>query len=235
MTPGMTTPTRIACRTRWVAMTAGAALALSACGGGSQDDADDDASPETASPTASVETPDEVELTEPGTQLRFGESATVDYELRRQGTILEVVVKNATRGSLKDFAGFNMTSPYQKKANYYYVRVSAENVGEDDLGGAAVPLWGISGDNTLLPPVEFTSSFKKCPTEPMPKKFGPGKTHETCLVYLSPNKGTLEGVSYRPVESFDPIEWRGQVKAPATKAKKKSKKGGGNKRSGNDN
>lgn len=237
MTAGTTTSTRHARRSRWVATAAGAALALSACGGGSGGDADEDATPETPSPTASVETPEEVEVTAPGTQLRFGESATVDYKLRRQGTLLELTVKNASRGSIKDFAGFNLTTRYQKNANYYYVRVSAENVGEGDLGGAAVPLWGISGDNTLLPPVEFTSSFDKCPTEPLPEKFGPGKKHDTCLVYLSPDKGTLEGVSYRPVESFDPIEWRGQVQVPVTKAeKKKPAKGGGKKGSGgNDN
>ncbi len=237
MTARMTTSTRLGRRTRWLATAAGAALALSACGGDSQGDADDDESPETASPTASVETPEGVELTAPGTQLRFGDSATVDYKLRRQGTLLELKVKKASRGSIKDFAGFTLRNAYEKNANYYYVRVSAENVGEDDLGGAAVPLWGISGDNTLLPPVEFTSSFDKCPTEPMPKKFGPGKKHDTCLVFLSPSKGTLEGVSYRPVETFDPIEWRGQVEAPVTKAEKKksSKKGGGKKGSGGNN
>ena len=235
MTAGPNASTRIIRPARWAALAASAALALSACGGDSQDDADD-ATPETPSPTASVETPEEVELTAPGTQLKFGESATVDYKLRRQGTILELTVRNARRGTLKDLAGFNLSDPYQKNANYYYVRVSAENVGEDDLGGADVPLWGISGDNTLLPPVKFTSSFEKCETEPLPKKFGPGKEHTTCLVFLSPNKGTLEGVSYRPVETFDPIEWRGQVEAPVTKTeKKKPKKGGGKKGSGGKN
>ena len=81
--------------------------------------------------------------------------------------------------------------------------------------------------------MKFTSSFTKCPTEPLPKKFKPGKTHDTCLVFLSPNKGTLEGVSYRPVESFDPIEWRGQVEAPVTKTKQSKKSKKGSKKSGN--
>lgn len=228
-------------RARWAAVGAAAALALSACGGGdSTDDADEDPSTSTPSPTASVETPDEVEVTEPGTQLSFGESATVDHKVRRQGTILELTVKSARQGRLKDFTGFNMSDPYQKNANYYYVNVTAENVGDGQLGGVEVPLWGISGDNTLLPPVKFTSSFEKCPTEALPKKFGPGKRHQTCLVFLSPNKGTLEGVSYRPVETFDPIEWRGQVKTGVTKPRKKgggkkADKGNQGNQGGNDN
>ena len=222
VTTSNTSVTAHARRTRWAAVAAATALALTACGGGdSSDEADDDASSGTPSPTASVETPDEVEITDPGTQLKFGESATVDHKVRRQGTILELTVKSARQGQLKDFAGFNMSDPYQKKANYFYVQVTAENVGDSQLGGVDVPLWGISGDNTLLPPVKFTSSFEKCPTAPLPKKFGPGKRHRTCLVFLSPNKGTLEGVSYRPVESFDPIEWRGQVQTPVTKTTKK--------------
>jgi hypothetical protein len=226
MSSGTPGPAGLLRRSRWLAAAAVGALVLSACGGEASDDANDEASSGNPSPTASVETPEEVEITEPGTQLRYGQRATVDYKIRKQGTVLELGVRSAKQGSLKDFAGFNMADPYQRNANYFYVDVLAKNVGEDPLSKVDVPLWGISGDNTLLPPVRFTSSFKKCVTEPVPKNFRPGKTHRTCLVFLSPNKGTLEGVSYRPVESFDPIEWRGQVKAPVTKAKNKKQRGG---------
>ena len=221
-------PTRARRRHHWVAVAAASALVLSACGGGdSEGDADADETG-TPAPSATAETPEGVELTEPGTQLDYGDSAVVDFKLRKQATLLDLKVKNAVQGSLKDFSGFDMSDPYQKKANYYYVRVRVENVGEDEIGDVDVPLQGISGDNTLLPLVRFTSSFAKCDTEPVPKKFKPGKTHYTCLVFLSPNKGTLEGVSYRPFESFDPIEWRGQVEAPVTttkQSKKSDKKG----------
>jgi hypothetical protein len=231
----MTFRTTLARRTRWVAFGAVAALTLGACSGGDSSDATADASASTPSPTASVETPDAVEVTDPGTELRYGQSAIVDHRVRRQGTLLELTVKSARQGRLKDFTGFNMSSSYQKNANYYYVDVTAENVGEGRLDGVEVPLWGISGDNTLLPPVKFTSSFGKCPSEALPTKFGPGKRHKTCLVFLSPDKGTLEGVSYRPVETFDPIEWRGRVKTPVTKPKPKpKKKQGGNQQGGND-
>lgn len=215
-----------------LALAAAAALALSGCSDSGEPSAA--SSTPTDSPTASVsasasDVPEGVQLTEPGSQLAFGDTATVAYELRGKGTVLDLTVDSARQGTLKDFVGFDMSDPLQKNAHYYYVRVAVENAGEDDLGGVDVPLWGISGTNTLLPPVKFTSAFKKCPTDPLPDKFGPGDTFRTCLVFLSPNKGSLEGVSYRPLASFDPIEWHGTVEKPAVKkkpAKKKNKKSG---------
>lgn len=220
-------------RLRRSALVTAAALVLSACGGGDAsepvDTAGDD--PEvTESPTVqplpdtTVEVPDEVTLTPPGTALEFGQTATVAHEAGKEGTVLGLTVQSARQGALKDFAGFDLDDPYKKKGSYYYVRVEVENEGEERLGGIAVPLWGVSGENTLLQAVEFTSSFKQCPTEKLPKKFKPGDTFKTCLVYLSPNKGSLEGVSYRPTEDYVPIEWEGKVEsAPKKKSKGKNK------------
>lgn len=205
-----------------VALGAVAALALSGCSDSGEPSAG--ASSPTTTPSESVsETPAGVELTEPGSQLAFGDTATVSYKVRTQGTVLELTVNSALQGQLKDFVGFDMSDPLQKNASYYYVRVGVKNAGEEKLGGVEVPLWGISGTNTLLPPVKFTSAFKKCPTDALPDAFQPGDTFRTCLVFLSPNKGTLEGVSYRPLASFDPIEWHGEVQKPVVKKKPKPK------------
>jgi hypothetical protein len=145
------------------------------------------------------------------------------------GTVLKLTVKDARQGSLNDFKGFILDDPYKRKANYFYVDVTVKNVGEGDVGGAPIPLWGVNGDNTLLPPVNFTTEFKKCASTPLPKKFEPGDELDTCLVYLSPDKGTLESLSFRPDQAFDPIEWTGEIK-PA-KVEKKSDKKSKNKKS----
>ena len=203
------------------------ALALSACGGGSDStkQAADTASvsPTVPSPSTTVDVPKGQQVTEPGTQLAFGDTATVAYENKDQGTVLKLRVDSAEQGSLADFQGFELDDPYKRHGNYYYVRVTVKNSGKDTIGDVPVPLWGISGENTLLQAVEFKSSFAKCPTQPLPKKFQPGDLFKTCLVYLSPNNGKLVGVSYRPTEQFVPIEWRGPVKMlPKEKGKKKS-------------
>jgi hypothetical protein len=213
---------------RVAAVLAASALALTACSGGNDEPtATADTTSASATPSSTVEVPKGLEITEPGTQLAFGDSATVAYEDQDQGTALQLRVDSAEQGSLEDFEGFDLDDPYKKRGNYYYVRVMVKNAGKDTIGGVPVPLWGISGDNTLLRAVEFKSSFAKCPTEPLPAKFAPKDTFKTCLVFLSPDKGKLVGVSYRPTEQFLPIEWRGPVKMLPTE--KKSKKGAGTK------
>ncbi len=202
-------------------------LALTGCSSGNPDSgasasASSSASP---SPTTTVSVPPSAKLTAPGTNLSFGDSATVVFEpTKTTGTVLTLTVQSAQQGTLSDFKAFTLDDPYKKQANYYYVKVRVENVGEGDVGGVPVPLWGVNHDNTLLPAVNFTTTFAKCPSKPLPAKFGPGASIDTCLVYLSPDKGSLDAVSYRPSQEFNPIRWTGTVLPPAVQHKKKNKK-----------
>jgi hypothetical protein len=203
---------------------AAAALALTACSSGGDEPVEASEETTPSESASSTDTPKGKQATPPGTQLTFGDSATIDLEEGNKSTLLNLRVESAVQGSLDDFQGFDLNDPYKKRGNYYYVRVAVRNAGKDTVGGVPVPLWGISGDNTLLQAVEFKSSFAKCPTEPLPKKFKPKDSFKTCLVYLSPNKGKLQGVSYRPTEQYEPIEWRGPVKMLPKPKKGKGKK-----------
>ena len=183
----------------------------------------------TESPTADVSVPDEVEVTAQGADLKFGETATVVFEPnQKKSTLLNLTVKSARKGRLDDFEGFILDDAYKRKANYYYVKVGVENVGDDNVGGSPVPLWGVNGENTLLPAVNFTTKFGPCESRPLPKKFKNGDNVDTCLVYLSPDKGSLESMSFRPDQAFDPIEWHGEVKPPKKDKKKNKNNQGGN-------
>ena len=177
----------------------------------------------TESPTADVTVPEGVSVTAQGSDLKFGDSATVVFEPdQKRSTVLQLTVTGARKGRLSDFEGFILDNEYKKKASYYYVDVVVENLGEGDVGGAPIPLWGVNQDNTLLPAVNFTTKFKPCASTPLPKKFKQGDRLETCLVFLSPDKGDLESVSFRPDQAFDPIEWTGEVKPPKTDKKDKT-------------
>ena len=175
----------------------------------------------TESPTADVSVTDGAEVTAQGSDLDFGDAATVVFEPdQKRDTLLTLTVKGARKGRLDDFEGFLLDDDYKKKANYFYVQVKVTNVGEGNVGGAPVPLWGVNGDNTLLPAVDFTKKFQPCASTPLPKKFKSGDSVDTCLVYLSPDKGSLESLSFRPDQAFDPIEWHGEVKPPKKDGKK---------------
>lgn len=180
----------------------------------------------TASPSASstVAVPGGTEVTDQGSKLSYGDSGTVIYEpAAGRGTVLQLTVKAVRKGTLADFKGFILDDSYKQKASYYYATVRVRNVGEGDVGGVAVPLWGVNKANTLLPAVNFTTSFKPCPSKPLPKKFPAGASLSTCLVYLSPDHGTLESVSYRPSQQFNPIIWAGDLTTPKPTPKKKTK------------
>jgi hypothetical protein len=206
---------------RAVAVTATAVLLLASCGGEQVEEAAETPTPTVSpSPSSTVSVPPTVELTEVGAGLSFGDTATVIYEPnQKRGTVLELTVKDATQGTTKDFSGF-ILDDYTKAATPYYVDVEVANVGEGDVGGAVVPLWGVDAGNTLLPPATFTTTFRRCPSQPLPKKFGPDKTFSTCLVFLAPDKGTMEAVSFRPNQEFDPIRWTGEIATPEPEPKK---------------
>jgi hypothetical protein len=50
-----------------------------------------------------------------------------------------------------------------------------------------------------------------------------------CLVFLSPNKGDLVAVSFRPTQDFDPITWTGELEKPKPPKPDKGKGGKGGK------
>jgi hypothetical protein len=220
---------------RTIAASTGAVLLLASCGGGSEEGEPEAATPSVTSspsPSSTVNVPSEVELTEVGADLSFGETATVIYEPdQKSGSVLELTVEKVRQGSTDDFAGF-ILDDYTKKATPYYVDVTVENVGESNVGGGAVPLWGVDATNTLLPPATFTTTFRRCPSEKLPKKFGAGERFSTCLVFFAPDEGTMEAVSYRPNQEFDPIQWTGDIRTPSPEPEKGEKKQG-NKQGGN--
>jgi hypothetical protein len=214
---------------RAAAVTATAVLLLASCGGESAEEAAETPTPSVSpSPSSTVNVPGAVELTEVGADLSFGETATVIYEPnQKSGSVLELTVTKAAEGTTKDFSGF-ILDDYAKNATPYFVDVEVTNVGEGDVGGAPVPLWGVDAQNTLLPPATFTTSFQRCPSKPLPKKFGPEKSFSTCLVFLAPDQGTVEAVSFRPNQEFDPIQWTGEIATPKPEPKKNKKKNNNN-------
>jgi hypothetical protein len=165
-----------------------------------------------------VSVPDGVRLTDEGASLSFGQPATVIFEAApNRGSVLQLTVQSVQQGTIADFKGFILDDAYKRKAEYYYAKVQVRNVGTGDVGGAAVPLWGVNSANTLLPAVNFTSNFSKCPSRPLPAHFAGGATMSACLVYLSPNQGSLRAVSYRPSQAFNPVTWTGVIAKPKTR------------------
>jgi hypothetical protein len=182
----------------------------------------------TASATASLPVPAGVELSPEGSQLAVGDTATVAYELR-QGVVgvLDIKVTRLEKTSFKkSFVGWDLDQA-QKNSNPYFVRVTLTNRGDTDLGGKHVPLYIVDGNNTLVEATTFASAFPPCQPGVFPKKFKTGHTMRACLVFLSPKKGELTAVSFRPTQEFDPITWTGELQKPKPLKPPKGKGGNG--------
>jgi hypothetical protein len=196
---------------------------------GSSNASDSAAASESAEPYLPV--PEGVELSPQGSQFEVGDTATVAYEVKQgEVGVLDIKVTRLEKTSIKkSFEGWDL-KPEQRKSNPYFVRATVTNRGETNLSGREVPLYIVDGENSLIEANSFASSFRPCEPGTLPKKFKPGKKTKVCLVYLSPRKGELVAVSFRPTQEFDPITWTGALEKPKPpKPSKPPKKDKGNK------
>lgn len=199
---------------------------LAGCGGsGAKAEKTPTASPSSAGP--SVPVPSGVTLTKPGSTLAFADTADVAYQPNEtRSTVLGITVTKVEKASMSDFASYVLDTR-TKESTPYYVHVKVTNLGEGDVGGTDIPLWAVDQSNTLIHSSSFTNTYAACPSPALPKSFAPQASISTCLVYLLPDHGTLGAVSFRPLQAYAGIEWKGPIPAvsthPAT-TKKSSKK-----------
>ena len=153
-------------------------------------------------------------LTDPGSELGVGETATVAWRPRKgQVAVLNVKVRKLAHADIADLAEWQLT-PAGRASALYFVTVTVANVGDEDLGGQRVPLYVLDDANTLVASSSFRTEFKPCPSPAMPDKFVTGDKATMCLAYLVPKRGDLQAVAFRPTEKFNPITWVGKVAEP---------------------
>lgn len=200
-------------------------LGLAGCGGSDVPAARTPASSDVAtatptptpspSPSSYLPVPDGVTLSDQGSALAVGDTATVAWQPRQDVTgVLDVTVDRLEKTTLKkSFAGWKIPADTQG-AKPYFVRATITNRGTTDVGGRPVPLYIVDGSNTLIEATSFASVFKPCRRGVFPKSFPAGATAQVCLVYFAPDKGDLTAVSFRPTQEFNPITWIGELLAP---------------------
>jgi len=208
-------------------------LLLAGCGG--SDDPGSSETPSTGTTSKSapadpneayrLKLPAGVKLTALGTDLKVGQTAKVAWQPNTKTVgVVAIKVTRMRQGTIKDFAGFTLDDR-TKTSTPYYVDAKVKNIGKSDLSGIAVPLYMVDGQDTLVQASSFQSTFRPCAAKPFPKKFGPGKSAEVCMVYVAANHGELKAVSFRPTQEYLPIQWTGIVATPkATPTAKTTKK-----------
>jgi hypothetical protein len=154
------------------------------------------------------------EGTEPGTELGFGESATLVWKPARDvDGELELSVDQVAEQRRSVFDGWTRDAT-TARARPYFATVTVANTGESDLGGHDVPLYLRDTAGTLGAPWTLGGDFTACQSGPLPEPFEPGDETEMCLVYLVPGGGRVRDLVFEPTEGYDPISWTGEVEKP---------------------
>lgn len=200
-------------------------LVLSACGGNG-DDAEDNDKADPDSTASATETATDDGITEPGTELELGETATVVWHPNQKvEATIGLTVNRIDRGPLKDIRAIKITPPL-KNPRLYYVRATMENKSETNLGGFT-PLGLLyldDGSDVLTPAADLRVTFKPCDLKPLPKAFRPGKKVDICLVYAVSTE--LKNISLRPNATDAMITWTGPITKPVVPRKKKAPRKG---------
>jgi hypothetical protein len=174
-------------------------------------------------PSPYLPVPTGVELTDPGSELGFGEQATVAWRPGKgeEVGVLNVKVRRVVHADIEALQDWQLDAA-GRGSSLYYVTMTVANVGDRDLGGQRIPLYVLDGADALVESSAFEKEFKPCPSPALPDGFVTGEKVTVCQAYLVPKRGEVDAVSFRPTEKFNPITWVGEVTAP-----KEPKKGRG--------
>lgn len=182
-------------------------------------------STETSTSTSSTETsatftgnPDNLPVTEPGKQLKYGESATVPVTYAGADGIFTLSNLTVTKGSEADWAtlGVDLSDAQGEEPWYVKMTLKQESGGDFSYTSVQNDLWAYTADGDLIfsefpPETENTI----CPDSYAPEGFTVGSSYEACTI-LSVNVGeSVDRVQFEGDYSEDnpytdsPIVWKG--------------------------
>ena len=201
------------------------ALLTAACSGADEPDASPTPTPtditSAASPSSETSTagPSGAELTAQGTELALGDRATVAWAPRADVVgAIDVRVTELERAPIRALSAFGLDRS-QSGSSLYYVHGKVENVGEADLAGVDIPLYVLDDSDRLIEATPVDATYEPCASAPLPSPFATGERVSFCLLFLVPDRGDLDAVSFRPTQDFDPITWTGDVVRWSRKAR----------------
>jgi hypothetical protein len=172
------------------------------------------------SPAPYLPVPDGVVLTDPGSELSLGETASIAWRTKGgEVGVLGVKVRKLVQGDMKDLQHWQLDADGRRSA-LYFVTVTVANRGDSDLSGLRIPLYVRDGTGALVESSSFKTDFDPCPSLALPEKFVTGEKTTLCQAYLVPKRGDLEAVAFRATPKFNPITWVGKVTVPKKPGKK---------------
>ena len=174
-------------------------------------DMDDETETETSTSTESSDSPENsssADITEPGTELEIGETATVPFEYAgtKSGTIA-ITVTAIKKGKESDLEKYGDQA---KGLIPYFIKYKVENVSGTDLSGAAPNLRAVTENGSGTGVVISGGVPGKCESEYADDDFNTkGATFESCELSAARSALDVTGVEFNEGDKYrdDAIVW----------------------------
>ncbi|GAA4982552.1 hypothetical protein GCM10023205_60040 [Yinghuangia aomiensis] len=135
----------------------------------------------------------------PGTTLKIGEAATIDFQSGSTKGTVTMTVTSIDAGSPADLSSLKMTgSGSISGLTPYYIKYTITNAGTTDLSyTSATNMHGLMPDGGMAQPlILFGADFPKCTDKTAPTAFTKGKSFDTCVIALAPSSSKVAGAEW---------------------------------------
>jgi hypothetical protein len=174
------------------------------------------AATESGASTGSPAPASTAKLTAPGTHLKPGATAIVEYDTvlangnNGPSWKLALTIESIKAGSISDFKGVTLTG-VPKGSIPTYVKLRMTNLGPKVMKtGTNDPADAVQaiekngqGDNNLI----LTGFFPPCPDADTPNPFAAGQTFTTCETFMEPGEATSIGYNGSSSTLDSPVIW----------------------------
>jgi hypothetical protein len=191
--------TRSIRRTPVLAAAAFALIVAASCSGGGGDPSA--ASPSTTAPESPAPTAT-VPVTAPGTELAFGQPASILLEQGGQSGVVAVSIVSITPGSAEDATALQ----FGTGAPYYVTMLVQNTAAPADLGNYVPELIGLQDDGNLSSTVNEPPGFEPC-RDNGPASLAVGASFLTCEAFVADAGTRVTAVGFVSAPNADPIVW----------------------------
>jgi hypothetical protein len=186
-------------RTPVLAAAVFALLAAASCSSGGGDPSA--ASPSTTTPESTTPTAT-VPVTAAGTELAFGQPASILLEQGERSGVVAVSIVSITPGNEADAT----TLQFATGEPYYVTMLIQNTAAPPDLGSYVPELIGLQDDGNLSWTVNEPPGFEPC-RDNGPASLAVGGSFLTCEAFIADAGTRVTSVGFVPAPDADPIVW----------------------------
>lgn len=161
--------------------------------------------------------PDNLPVTEPGKQLRYGEPATLPMTFADQDGVFTLSNLTVTKGSDADWATLGVDPGDSDGQTPWYLKLNVKQIAGGDFTFSSIEadLWAYTAaGDSVLPVFVLEYNNPICPVTGASDNFKVGDSYDTCLVLSVTSGESVDRIQYEGDYSVDgpysnaPVVWK---------------------------